>query len=191
MRLDAKAFHGLLSDNPIIAAVKDYTGLEKALASDTHIVFVLFGSITSMDQIARQIKDSQKVCMIHLDLVDGLSARDPSVDFIQKYTCADGIISTRPNLVKKAASSGLLAIQRFFLLDSMAIANIKKQYPDNAACAMEILPGLMPKIIHKLSQTMSVPIIAGGLINDKEDVVNALAAGACAVSSTNPEVWFL
>ncbi|MEG2499451.1 MAG: glycerol-3-phosphate responsive antiterminator, partial [Oscillospiraceae bacterium] len=32
-------------------------------------------------------------------------------------------------------------------------------------------------------------IIAGGLITDKEDVMNALSAGAVAVSSTNSAVW--
>ncbi len=33
------------------------------------------------------------------------------------------------------------------------------------------------------------PIIAGGLISDKESVVAALSAGAIAVSSTNHGVW--
>ena len=33
------------------------------------------------------------------------------------------------------------------------------------------------------------PIIAGGLISDKESVMAALSAGAIAVSSTNHEVW--
>ena len=33
------------------------------------------------------------------------------------------------------------------------------------------------------------PIIAGGLISDKESVMAALSAGAIAVSSTNHGVW--
>ncbi|MEG1720939.1 MAG: glycerol-3-phosphate responsive antiterminator, partial [Pseudoflavonifractor sp.] len=39
--------------------------------------------------------------------------------------------------------------------------------------------------------TTGKPIIAGGLIADKEDVTSALSAGAIAVSSTNREIWFL
>ncbi|NLM61842.1 MAG: glycerol-3-phosphate responsive antiterminator, partial [Clostridiales bacterium] len=35
------------------------------------------------------------------------------------------------------------------------------------------------------------PIIAGGLISDKEDIITALAAGAIAISSTNHDVWFM
>ena len=36
---------------------------------------------------------------------------------------------------------------------------------------------------------LHVPIIAGGLISEKEDVINALDAGAIAISSTNQQVW--
>lgn len=35
------------------------------------------------------------------------------------------------------------------------------------------------------------PIIAGGLISEKDSVMSALSAGAMAVSSTNHEVWKL
>lgn len=49
----------------------------------------------------------------------------------------------------------------------------------------------MPKIIKKLCSTVNVPIIAGGLISDKEDVMNALNAGAVAISVTNQRVWFM
>ena len=52
-----------------------------------------------------------------------------------------------------------------------------------------VLPGLMPKIIRKICVSTGKPVIAGGLISDKEDVTGALGAGAIAVSSTNPAVW--
>ena len=35
-----------------------------------------------------------------------------------------------------------------------------------------------------------MPVIAGGLISDKEDIIAALDAGAAAISSTNPAIWF-
>jgi len=49
----------------------------------------------------------------------------------------------------------------------------------------------MPKVIRKISGSTDKPIIAGGLISDKEDVINALAAGAVSVSSTQRAIWFL
>ena len=48
-----------------------------------------------------------------------------------------------------------------------------------------------PTIIRHLAETTGRPIIAGGMIRDKEDVMNALSAGAVAISSTNADVWFM
>ena len=78
---------------------------------------------------------------------------------------------------------------RIFLLDSKVLDNINNRQITEYADAVEILPGLMPKIISKMSKTLSIPLIAGGLISDKEDVINALNAGAFAISSTNSNVW--
>ena len=61
------------------------------------------------------------------------------------------------------------------------------EYTD--ADLIEVLPGLMPKIIRRVAQLTGKPVIAGGLISDKEDVTAALSAGAVAVSTTNPAVW--
>ena len=69
--------------------------------------------------------------------------------------------------------------------------NILASKQHSSADFLEVLPGVMPKIIRQLARECDKPIIAGGLIRDKEDVVGALSAGAVAISSTNPDVWFL
>ena len=56
---------------------------------------------------------------------------------------------------------------------------------------IEILPGLMPKVIRRICQTVRRPVIAGGLISEKEDIMAALKAGAAAISTTNQQVWFM
>lgn len=187
--MNREEFIGLLKNNRIIAAIKDEDGLERTLTDHCRIVFVLFGDIVSLPHIVSRIKDAGKVVFVHIDLVDGLASRDVSVNYIAQNTCADGIISTRPNIVKCAKEYGLLAVQRFFVLDSIAFNNIEKQI-SQPADAIEILPGVMPKIIKKLSESVKKPIIAGGLITDREDIVNALNAGAFAVSSSKWDVWF-
>ena len=48
---------------------------------------------------------------------------------------------------------------------------------------------IQSKIIRRVAQLTGKPVIAGGLISDKEDVTAALSAGAVAVSTTNPAVW--
>lgn len=182
---------GLLEQMPVVAAIKGNNGLERCLESESKVIFILYGDVISIADIVARVKQAGKVAMVHIDLIDGLSAHEVSIDFIVKSTDADGIISTKPTMVRYAKSKGLLTIQRFFMLDSIALLNIQKQIAQDSADMIEILPGVMPKIIRKIVTSVHKPIIAGGLISDKEDVVNALGAGAIAVSSTNPAVWFL
>ena len=59
----------------------------------------------------------------------------------------DGIISTKPQLVKRPRRLGLFGILRIFVIDSMAFGNIRKTVRLLVPDAVEILPGLMPKII--------------------------------------------
>ena len=179
-----------ISDNPIIAAVKDDTGLKKCLDfSDVNVVFVLYGRISTIGDIVSTLKKAGKTVIVHMDLISGLNSKEDAVDFIAKYTNADGIISTRLEQIKRGRELSLCTIFRIFLLDSKVLDNINNRQITEYADAVEILPGLMPKIISKMSKTLSIPLIAGGLISDKEDVINALNAGAFAISSTNSNVW--
>ena len=73
----------------------------------------------------------------------------------------------------------------------MAFENIRQQQCQVKPDFIEILPGVMPPVITQMCRVSKAPIIAGGLIADKESVMNALTAGAMAVSSTNHEVWKL
>lgn len=178
----------LLAAGPVIAAVKDEDGLTAALDSDVPVIFLLGGDILSVGGSAARVHKAGKRVFVHLDLIDGLAAREVSVDFIARQTAADGVISTKAALTRRGRELGLVSIQRFFLLDSMALDNIQRQRPQDADL-IEVLPGLMPKIIRRAGQITGKPVIAGGLISDKEDVTAALSAGAVAVSTTNPAVW--
>ena len=186
-----RKFRVILEDCPVIAAVKDETGLKECLYSESQIIFLLFGDICSVGRYVEIAKSAGKMVFVHMDLINGLGNKEVAVDFIREHTGVDGIISTKPQLVKRAKELGLFGILRIFVIDSMAFGNIEKQCASLVPDAVEILPGLMPKIIKKLCSTVNVPIIAGGLISDKEDVMNALNAGAVAISVTNQRVWFM
>lgn len=185
------AFLDILYDSPVIASVKDAAGLELALRSQCGAVFLLYGSVLELDTLVARVKSTGKAVLVHQDLVDGLAQRDAAVEFIAARTAADGIITTRPALAKRAKALGLLALQRFFLLDSMALENMSRQLEQDCCDLIEVLPGIMPRVIRELSATVRKPIVAGGLIRDKEDVTSALSAGAVGVSSTREDVWFL
>ena len=183
----------IVEANPVIAAVKDMADLDTCLRADMKVIFILFGDICNIGDIVDRVKQDDNIIMVHIDLITGLSGKEVAVDYIREHTKADGILTTKQPLIKRAKELGMYSVLRFFVIDSMALLNIEKQTKQSGAQPdlIEILPGVMPKIIKKVVQISKIPVIAGGLITDKEDVMSALSSGAVSISSTNHDVWFM
>lgn len=178
-----------LQTNPIIASVRDLNYLDKALESDTNIICLLVGDISNITELVDKIKRENKYVLVHVDLIKGLS-RDPIILQFLQENLVDGIISTSNTLIREAKARGMFAIQRIFLLDTLALQNgissIKSVKPD----AIEVLPAL-PKIIERIHEEVDTPIIGGGFIQTKDDIFDCLKSGAIAVSSSTVNIWNL
>lgn len=182
-------FGNFLTENKIIIAVKDDEGLDSALNSNCKIIFLLSSDILTIEETTRKIKSKNKLSFIHLDMIKGLNSKDNSaLEFLKENTFADGIITTKSAVAKYASKIGFLVIQRCFLIDSMSLASTLKLVNEDYIDAIEILPGVMPKIIEKISKASHIPVIAGGLISDIEDINTALESGAIAISTTRLEL---
>lgn len=186
-----KAFVEAVEDSPVITAVKDFEGLKRCFDSESRVVFILFGDICNIGDIVDEVKRHGKIAMVHLDLIAGLNNKEIAVDFIKKYTSADGIISTKQQLIRRAKELNLYTVFRFFAIDSMAYENISRQVGAVRSDFVEILPGTAPKVIKNIVASINVPVIAGGLIAGKEDVMAMLSSGATSISTTNQELWFI
>ncbi|MDO4553975.1 MAG: glycerol-3-phosphate responsive antiterminator [Lachnospiraceae bacterium] len=186
-----KKYREAFEDYPIIAAIRDDEGLTNCLKTECQNIFILYGTVINIADIVDQIKEAGKYAFVHMDMIEGLSSKEVSVDYIKQNTKADGIISTKSSLIKRAKELELFTIQRFFLLDSLAIKNVKKQIEQSHPDFIEILPGVMPRVLSDVCRTIDRHVIAGGLISYKEDIIGALDAGATAISTTNQGLWYM
>lgn len=178
-----------LMENPVIAAVKEERALEGALQSDCEVVFLLSTTVLNVAQQVERVKQAGKTVLVHMDLVEGLSNREIAVDALVQLCHPHGIISTRPTQVRRARHLGLLTVQRAFILDSMSITSLHGQISVAKPDFIEVLPGIMPRVITEIAQQTTIPVIAGGLIKYKDEVLDAIKAGAIAVSTTSQAVW--
>lgn len=178
-----------LERSPIIAAAKNSADLNSAIHSDVEAIFILQSHLLELRDLSIKIKEADKIAILHADLVKGLSSDETAIDYIKRSTVFDGIISTKPSIIRHAKRHQLLAIQRFFLLDSSALENVKRQLSYTEADLVEVLPSVSPKIIGELVKESKKPLIVGGLIRDKEDIMGALGAGSLAVSTTANQIW--
>ena len=101
-----------LEDCPVIAAVKDEKGLEECLNMDVGMVFVLYGTVCTIGEIVKRIKDQGKIAVVHIDLIQGLSGKDAAVEFLKTYTRADGIWPKRCGRACAPTSAKLRVIPR-------------------------------------------------------------------------------
>lgn len=180
-----------IRDFPIIAAIRDLNDINTVFSSNVDVIFLLTGDIINLEDIVHEIKKHKKIVFVHFDLVEGLGKDNKGVEYISTKIKPHGIISTRNNILTYAKQYGVFSIQRLFLLDSQALKtglNSTKQIePD----AIEIMPGIIPSMINEIMKDIHHPVIAGGLVKTKDEVINALKAGAIAVSTSEKSLWFI
>ena len=116
----------VLEQNPVLPAVKDAGRLEACLAQPAGVVFLLCGDILNIDRLIDRVHQAGKYAVVHADLVAGLAPREIAVDFLHRCG-ADGIISTRPMLLRRGRELGLLTVLRVFAIDSKAVSNLGRE----------------------------------------------------------------
>lgn len=183
-------FLSVLKEKPVIAAFRDLSALHLQSLDSIGILFILGGSIFDLPGIVEAARQYQKTVFVDIDLLKGIGKDAAGVRFLAQESKVDGIVTTHGNLVKSAKQEGLFSIQRIFILDSESLAGslnaVCKFNPD----AVDVLPGLiLPKIIKKIRIKTSVPLIAGGLITEEEDIREILAAGAIGISTTEQKLF--
>ena len=173
---------------PIIAAVKSEDDLSAALSSEVQTVFLLSANILTVEELAARVHSAGKLLYVHMDFVDGLSKDAAGVRYLATKNI-DGIISTRSNIISAASDCGISSVQRFFMIDSRSVDTALETLRSSRADMVEIMPGIAYKSIGKIKRNISIPIIAGGLIEHKDEVFQALNSGAAMISTGKRELW--
>ncbi|MDI4648658.1 glycerol-3-phosphate responsive antiterminator [Cohnella hashimotonis] len=181
--------HDYWGDKRIIPAVRKPEDLQAACRGDWPAVFLLIGDLLTVDDYVAQVTRAGKKVFLHVDFINGLGGDPIVMRYIADRVKPTGIISTKSHFIKQAKKNGLLAIQRLFLIDTSALEHSVQNIVQNEPDAAEIMPGLLPSVISRLKERISLPIIAGGLIQNHDEIETALRAGASAVSMGSRHLW--
>lgn len=178
-----------LVEHQTIAAVQQIELLDPALESQANIVFLLTGNILNAKDLVERVRKSGKQVFLHMEFLEGIAADRTGVAYVAEHIRPTGIISTRSNLIRFAKDMNLMTIQRMFLIDRNAVAKGIKAAEQSSPDAIEVMPGIMPRIIREMTGLTPLPIIAGGLVGTQKEIDEALEAGALAVSVGSPRLW--
>jgi glycerol uptake operon antiterminator len=179
------AFHNQL----ILPAVRRMKDLEKLMALEYEYIILLDTHLGQIKPVADMAAAHRKKLILHADLIEGLKNDEYAAEYLCQHIRPAGLISTRSGVIAKTKQNGLLAIQRFFLLDTNAVeksyALIERTQPDY----IELMPGVIPHMIEEAHARTNIPVFVGGLIRTVADVERALEAGAAAVTTSKADLW--
>ena len=173
----------------IIASITQEKHLDIALKSPIQRINLVAGSINTLPSVMERVRRAGKVIYLHVEMIQGIGRDAASIQYLASTFKPDGIITTKSTIVNNARQVGLKTIQRVFAVDSTAVDTairmIKTCKPDE----IELMPGLMPRVIEEVKEQLSQPLIAGGLIRHRKEIDIALESGADFVSMGNTKLW--
>ena len=181
-----------LLHSPIIAAVNTVDMFEPALEAPTKSLYLLAGSPISLPEMIRRAKDRGKVCLVNMDFLSGLNRDRDAVEYLALHK-AEGIVSTRFDVLKTAQALGLFTIQRTFAIDSAAITASIKVLSQFTPDAIEVLPAMAaPKVAKRIRAVQpGMKIIGGGLIETVREIEELLNAGIDSITVSNRQLWLI
>ncbi len=178
-----------LAESPIIAAVSDSASFREALKAPPKILFHQSLKLPCIQEQIDAAHAAGKLLFVHIDLAEGLGRDRTAIEYLAKCG-ADAIISTRGQCIRYAREAGLMTVQRFFMLDSQSLSGVRGMIANTMPDFLEIIPCVVAKVVKRFSEG-DVPVVAGGLIETKAEVTEALRSGAIAISTSRSELWYI
>ncbi|WP_066189777.1 MULTISPECIES: glycerol-3-phosphate responsive antiterminator [Gracilibacillus] len=173
----------------VIASIKRPEDIDKAIQAHANITFLLTGDLLNTPEYIERLKQAGKKVFLHLDFIDGLANTQSALRYVSEKWKPDGVISTKSGIIKNANEVGLMTIMRVFLIDHSGLDKGIEMAHKCKPSAIEVLPGIMPTVIDSLTKKTHLPIISGGLISTKQDILQGLQAGALAISTGSSALW--
>ena len=98
---------------PVIAAVHQHQW-QAALESPVEIIFYLDASLMTIRDMVSQAHTADKALFVHMDLAAGIGRDKTAVEYLADCG-VDGILSTRPQIIRRAKNWAWLLYRDFSL----------------------------------------------------------------------------
>ncbi|TFD96602.1 glycerol-3-phosphate responsive antiterminator [Jeotgalibacillus sp. R-1-5s-1] len=178
-----------VKESQVIASIKEPKQLEAFIETDIKAAFLLLGNVTVIKRYVDFLKEHDRDVFLHIEKIPGISYDREGLKFIARHVKPTGIVTTKSSLVAAAQKEGLIAIQRLFLIDSDALKYGLESAENIRPDFLELMPGVVPHMIEHVKKKTDIPIITGGLIQNRKQMIRAVERGATAVSTGRTHLW--
>lgn len=175
----------------LVLSISSFKHVDEAMKYKGKVkyAFIVFGNISNIAMIVKQLSKANIKSFIHIDHIEGLSNEDYTYKFLKNNVKAYGIITTRGQSIQKAHAEGLKVVQRSFIIDNRSIKQMIESIKRNTPDFLEIMPSITSYLIPCIQKEIDIEIITGGLMDTLDIYNQALNNGASMVSTTNMDMW--
>ncbi len=187
-----ESVQSLLDRSRIIPAIRSLDYMAAAIASPATIMWLLFGTPLSIGDVVRELRFAGKLPVANLDLITGFAQDADGVELLVELGIA-GVVSTRQSVLRAARAQGIIAVQRTFLVDSIAVGNITRSLHHFTPDVIELLPAVAaPLAVPAIHAALPhLPIIATGLVTSMRQVEELGRNGVSSVATSDSSLWIL
>lgn len=181
-----------LEQSRVIPSIRVAENVAAACASPSKFVFLLFGSPLTVGSLAARLTEAGKLPIANLDILSGFSRDSAAIEFLAHAGMA-GVISTHQDALRAARSCGMLAFQRTFALDSVALANSIRTLEHFEPDVIELLPAIAAPLTIPMLRAVRprLPVIACGLVRSLAQIDELVRQGVASVSVSDPALWVI
>ncbi|MBD7937282.1 MULTISPECIES: glycerol-3-phosphate responsive antiterminator [Cytobacillus] len=181
----------MFNEKTVIPSIRQLKYLDDALKSQSPFILLSDVHIGNLGQLTKRCHEHNKKVLVHIDLVEGLTKDAKGVKWLKDLFKVDGVISPNQRVLQQARKIGLIAIYRIFLLDSRSFEQSLSALNGSQFDAVEVLPGpFATQYIKRIREVLPhKPLLAGGFIDQKEQLDSVFAAGFLAVTTSQPSLW--
>lgn len=176
-------------DHPVIAAVRRSEDLNAVLESPVTSIFLMYGDLSTLASTVARLQAGNKTVYLHIDLVKGLGSDKEAVDYVAAQVAPTGIVTTKGHLIKEIRRAGLVAVHQLFLIDTQAFQTAVKSVTASQPDLVEIMPGLMPRVVREWKTEVPLPLVAAGFIRSEAEIRTMLNAGCDGVAVGDHLLW--
>ncbi|XMB86647.1 glycerol-3-phosphate responsive antiterminator [Mycoplasmatota bacterium WC44] len=178
----------MLNDR-VIPAVKSVKDLEKFLKTNYDFCILMGMHISVLKSIVERVHIVGKKCLLHIDLINGLSNDEYGAEYAIQFFGVDGLVSTKASVIRIAKKKKVISIFRIFLIDTYSLNKSIERTNELKPDFVEVLPAISHNVISTIKERINTPIVGGGLIQTKQDIDECIDHGMKAITTSNVDLW--
>ena len=166
---------------PVIASITKLEQIDAAVNSTVERVNLMTGDILKLRDIVNRLHPQAKsVCSS--EMVSGIGRDNSAVQYLADSYKIDGSLRRR-RIRYWLRQAGISSIQRVFAIDTTALRTAVKMIGQARPDEVELMPGLMPRVIRDLKKEIHCPLIVGGFYEARKKSMRRWKISADLVST--------